>query len=45
MGFGQVGINGHIEPRWTALNPAQYQMLHRIKADSAALQEAVRLSV
>ncbi len=38
MGLGQVGVNRHIQPWWAPFNPAQNQMLHRIKTDSATFQ-------
>ena len=32
----QVGIDRQVEPRWPTLDPAQHQMLDRVKADRAA---------
>ena len=32
----QVGIDRQVEPRWPALDPAQHQVLDRVKADRAA---------
>ena len=41
MGFGQVWIDRHIQPWRAAFDPAQHQMLHRIKADRAAFKGAL----
>ena len=41
MGFREVGINRHIQPGRSAFDPAQHQMLHRIKADRAAFESTL----
>ncbi len=41
MGFREVGINRHIQPGRSAFDPAQHQMLHRIKANCAAFESTL----
>ena len=40
MGLRQIGIDGHVEPRRPAFDPAQHQVLDGVKADRAALQRS-----
>ncbi|MDG2404219.1 MAG: hypothetical protein P8M25_04460 [Paracoccaceae bacterium] len=41
MGFREERIDRYIQPRKAALNPAQNQMIHRIKADGGAFKGAL----
>ena len=41
MGFWQIWVNRHIQPGWSAFDPAQNQMLHRIKAADAVFKGAL----
>ena len=41
MGFREVGINRHIQPGRSGFDPAQHQMLHRIKANCAAFESTL----
>jgi len=41
MGFWQIWVNRHIQPGWSAFDPGQHQMLHRIKAADAVFKGAL----
>ena len=41
MGFWQIWVNCHVQPGWSAFDPAQNQMLHGIKADRAAFKSTL----